>query len=240
MKSNAALSAVALLLAAASPSSFGLLASPGPRLLLQSHGAGGLQDDRDQNSTATAKKNLHLALQEVASALGLVDVALGTRSLAPRTPRAGRSESVLVPYETRWAPGEGLGLFATEPVKKGQKVWHFRPTDHLEITERDVPVLHQLLKAAHPEVAKWFLRWSYIKNDQIMLFERDDGRFTNDVSSSGKEEATLVSAGLEYCVAARDIQAGEELTEDYEESDMDWVPEWFRFLYKEFDPDGEY
>jgi len=122
-------------------------------------------------------------------------------------------------------------------VKKGEAIWRFRQEDFTEIYEHDIPVLRSLLKAVHnPEVAKWFLTWVWAKNESVMLFEASDERFVN--SSPGKQ-ATALGSDPNYSFAARDIEAGEEWTEDYTQDNFLPFPDWFVDLYDEFDP-GEF
>jgi len=177
---------------------------------------------------------LSMALEEVALALGVSKLG-GTQSFSPRAPHVGSCEGIPVPYEARWSPGKGLGIFFTKPVKKGEVIWRFRQEDFTEIYEHDVPVLRSLLKAVHhPEVAKWFLRWTWPKNETVMLFERSDERYCNH--ASGKK-ATALGSDENYSFAARDIEAGEEWTEDYTLDNVSWAPHWFGSLYDEFDPE---
>jgi len=184
-------------------------------------------------------QKLHMAVQNVALALG-VTTSGGTQSFAPRAPHVGRCEGILVPYEARWSPGKGLGIFLTKPVKKGEAIWRFRQEDFIEIYEHDMPALRSLLKAVHnPEVVNRFLTWTWasdahrgVKNETVVLFEASDERFVN--SAPGKQ-ATALGSDPNYSFAARDIEAGEEWTEDYTQDNFLPFPDWFDDLYDEFD-----
>jgi SET domain-containing protein len=105
-------------------------------------------------------------------------------------------------------PGAGIGLFAAEPLKKGQIVWNFTSW-HREFDPEDMDEL--------PEVAQdLVLFYGYFSQaDQCYALDVDNGRFTNH-----SEQPTLISAqsddGKLGCLqAARDIAVGEELTINY-------------------------
>ena len=115
---------------------------------------------------------------------------------------------LLVP--TRIAPSQihGIGVFALEPVAKGQAVWQFQQGLDMEFSPDIVDGL-----PAH--VQTFFSHYGYLDRQVkriILCF--DDARFVNH--SDDPNVATDYAQdpyGLD--VALRDISPGEELTMDY-------------------------
>lgn len=100
---------------------------------------------------------------------------------------------------------EGVGVFAAEPIAKGQIISRFDQTfDRLiprEDYERAPPFLKTLLDRyafPHPD------------NLDLIVYEVDNSRFMNH-SAAPNTDFSNFAAG----VALRDIAAGEELTCDY-------------------------
>jgi len=117
---------------------------------------------------------------------------------------------LLVPTYVAPSAIHGLGLFAAEPIPAGTVVWRFN-----SVLDR---VLDRAWAASLPEVAQQFLaRYAYRRGTQLVLCG-DDGRFVNH-----SDAPTLAERPDTASVAARDIAAGEELTEDYRAFDDDFV-----------------
>jgi len=117
---------------------------------------------------------------------------------------------LLVKTELRSSGIHGLGVFAVDPIPKGELVWEFTPgLDHaftLEVLTRLTPVQREQ-----------FLRHSYLdSNTKEYVYCADDGRFMNDSETPNTIEF-YADANDRYGanVAARNIAAGEELTCDY-------------------------
>lgn len=96
----------------------------------------------------------------------------------------------------------GLGVFAAEPIVKGDFVWTFDPVIDVEITEAQMADLPDAAR----EVA---LAHSFINEDGRMILSRDNAVFFNH----SDDPNTL--AGPDGNEALRDIAIGEELTESY-------------------------
>lgn len=98
-------------------------------------------------------------------------------------------------------PGAGLGLFAAEPIRAGETIWQFdKGADRIIC---DVP----------PGIPTEFVQcYGFAFSPLTFLLCVDDARFINhSCDPNGKSD------GPGLTVAARDIAAGEEITEDYRE-----------------------
>lgn len=96
----------------------------------------------------------------------------------------------------------GYGVFATRDIPKGTIVWALDPLDQ-RITPKQIeqmiePMKHQVLKYSYRnEHGEYILCW-------------DIGRYINH-----SFHANCVGTAYEIELAARDIKAGEQLTDDY-------------------------
>ena len=96
----------------------------------------------------------------------------------------------------------GLGVFASEPLKKGTPVWIFDPVIDQEITA-------QQLVALPDAVRDIVLSRSFVTEDGSIILSRDNGVFLNH------SENPTISDDADGSVTLRDVGQGEELTEDY-------------------------
>lgn len=100
----------------------------------------------------------------------------------------------------------GIGLFADQLIPKGTPVWKFMPNFDIEIIKDD------LLKLSEPARAQ-ALNYVYMNRQKgVYILCFDDARFFNhskDPNVSSSEDDSVTD------VALRDIQVGEELTQDY-------------------------
>jgi SET domain-containing protein len=103
---------------------------------------------------------------------------------------------------------QGNGIFAGEPVKKGQVIW--------ELMEGLDPVFDKSLLTTLPEPMRGFLnRYSYphhLYPDKIIL-DGDHGRFMNHSDTPNTDFKEIGSYGY----AIKDIAEGEEITCNYNE-----------------------
>jgi hypothetical protein len=114
--------------------------------------------------------------------------------------------------KTRIGPSKvaGTGLFADEFISKGTPVWRLEPGFDVKLTQAQFDAL--------PEVAqKAVLNYCYVEpNDGTYIMCMDDARFFNhsDVPnvSSGPGDDHIDRA-------LRDIEPGEEMTQDYRNFD---------------------
>jgi hypothetical protein len=100
------------------------------------------------------------------------------------------------------SPAIGYGLFATRLIPRGSITWAADPLDQI-ISPLQFAGLPEMLKAQA-------LKYSYLNGagDRILCW--DHARFINHSCA-----ATCLSPGFDFEIAVRDIQAGEELTDDY-------------------------
>lgn len=109
---------------------------------------------------------------------------------------------------------EGLGLFAASFIPKGTPLWKFDSRFDLLFERSEI--------AAFPETQRQLMeRYSYpvSSGSSVMIYETDNGRFVNH-----SEAPNMGCADPTLGVALRDIEAGEEITNDYAE----FWPEYFQ------------
>lgn len=105
---------------------------------------------------------------------------------------------------------KGLGLFADEPIAKGTVVWKFDGGLDQVFSEDFYATRNALLK-------NYLFTYAWLEEKGWILCA-DDARFMN--------HSALPSLGggkLPVSIALRDIEVGEELTEDYETFDLDFA-----------------
>mmetsp|Transcript_106771 Transcript_106771/g.189771 ORF Transcript_106771/g.189771 Transcript_106771/m.189771 type:complete len:253 (-) Transcript_106771:184-942(-) len=185
-------------------------------------------------SAVLRKQQIRTAIDSVAASLNWSmreDVA------SPHFEHTGKSTAFQVPYEVRNG-SRGLGLFLTKDVPKGQKVWTFRPGDNFKFYKSDMHVLQGLLEKAPEDVAKWLVRWSYqdLKyEDDCMLLELEDGRFTND--ANGATATMVASSNGNAMEAASHLSRGTELLEDYSEDGLNDLSHWWQPVWDKYGKD---
>jgi SET domain-containing protein len=107
---------------------------------------------------------------------------------------------------------EGIGVFAADPIRKGDLIWRLDPKFDVLFTEGDV--------AGWPlHMDEFIQRYCYRHRDMpaTWVLELDNGRFMNhsEVPNANFEE---FYSGY----ALRDIEIGEELTCNYFDFDVDF------------------
>jgi SET domain-containing protein len=107
---------------------------------------------------------------------------------------------------------QGLGLFTLEPIIKGTLIFRWDDRFGLKYTDEE--------KLALPQLAQDFIwRYGWHDRNSIWLVDLDDSRFINH---SNKPNMFVTCESNITSIAARDIEAGEELTENYESFDPDF------------------
>lgn len=106
--------------------------------------------------------------------------------------------------ETYLGPSEihGTGVFAATPLAKGTLVWIFN-------SMVDQKISFDQLRSVPARVREMLVSRSFVHTDGRIILSRDNGVFLNH------SEAPNLSGGLGGSTAVRDIEAHEELTEDY-------------------------
>lgn len=135
--------------------------------------------------------------------------------------------------EVRLSKIHGLGLFAKKLIPKGTVWWHAREKDVMIITKEQFIMLDSSVKSPQmEEFMTILLIYSYYERDlDALVFCLDDSRYvnhsTNPNSGAPKDQSAFCS------VALRDIQIGEEITEDYSGYTIcNWLKKYNSF----FDP----
>lgn len=108
----------------------------------------------------------------------------------------------------------GIGVFADEFIAKGTWIWRFQEGFDQMIDKSE------LIKLSEP-AKKQFLNYSYLSissNSYILAF--DDSRFFNHSDNPNCEEAEIPGEIESVTIAARDIEPGEELTDNYLKYDV--------------------
>lgn len=106
-------------------------------------------------------------------------------------------------------PQIGYGVFATRLIPKGTITW---VRDRLD--QAFTPAAIEQLPAAYQDI---LLKYSFIDGRGCFVLCWDHARFVNHSC-----EPTCRSAGYDFEVAIRDIQPGEELTDDYGSLNLEW------------------
>ena len=127
----------------------------------------------------------------------------------------------------------GFGLFAKKLIPKGTVWWHAREQDVMIITKDQFIMFDSSAKS--PQIENFMtilLNYSYCERDiEALIFILDNNRYVNH---SFKPNSGLTEDGTGLrSVAQRDIQIGEEITEDYSKYTIfNWLKKYNSF----FDP----
>lgn len=100
------------------------------------------------------------------------------------------------------SPTIGYGVFATADIPRGTIVY---VKDKLEIEL--TPEAFNTLDEHHKAIAE---KYSYIDENGIMILSWDNAKFVNH-----RCNCNTISTGYGFEIAIRDIQAGEEICDDY-------------------------
>jgi len=122
----------------------------------------------------------------------------------------------LVPVEVKKSSIDGMGVFALDKVRSGEVVWKFDKTHDRTLTVDEVASLTSEEKLAIDRIG--YL--SPITNRYVYPPEDDAARFTNHSLQNNLSVRVDKDVSEEpYFVANRDIEVGEELTNNYLEFD---------------------
>lgn len=110
---------------------------------------------------------------------------------------------------------EGIGVVAGQKINQGDIVWFFDPNYDILLEEKEY---EKMLSSLNEENRNIIKQYPY-KRGNCYIFCQDNAKFFNhsDTPNCGGES-------VNYCVALKDIEIGEELTENYfdfdEEADL--------------------
>ena len=123
---------------------------------------------------------------------------------------------LLVKTRLGQSPISGIGLFADQFIPKDTIIWKFTEGVDVKITDEK---LAELEKEYPLEDLRKYLYRS--KSSNLHILCGDDGRFINHSGQPNTLDTSEDNEGL--TIAARDIQAGEEITSDYNGFDKDFA-----------------
>jgi len=114
---------------------------------------------------------------------------------------------MLVPCYLAPSAIEGLGVYSTAPIRKGDIVWRFDDRFDRLISRADIA-------SAEPHLQAFFERYCYdlAEHPDHVGLDADEGRFMNHA-----DDPNLSFARIHEGLALRDVPVGEELTCDYRE-----------------------
>lgn len=185
-----------------------------------------LPDDLDVANSLTfhsGKQNLlaEIARQPQQSEFGhLVENSRGSQP-GGRVVFPGVFALLVVPTLVSVSSIHGIGLFASERVEKGERVWVFDPRFDLTFVPEEIPGLPRFIQAL-------LATHSFLCNTNgVRVISMDNDRWTNH---SPEPNSRLIKDDSEWGYhfsAARTICAGEEITNDYREfcDDIRDIPE---------------
>lgn len=104
---------------------------------------------------------------------------------------------------------DGLGVFAGQDVKKGDRIWTFVHGFDMALPSTDVD--------AFPDAAREYIKKYAFQEKGIVIFTGDNDRYTNH---SFTPNTYMAESG--DIIAKADIRQGEEITSDYREFDEKW------------------
>ncbi len=100
------------------------------------------------------------------------------------------------------SPEIGFGVVATEFIPKGTITW--------VLDSLDRSFTHQQIEAMHPMLQKMIHTYTYRSKEGHFVLCWDHGRYVNHSFKSN-----CLSTAYDFEIAIRDIQPGEQLTDDY-------------------------
>lgn len=99
-------------------------------------------------------------------------------------------------------PALGFGLVANRPIPRGTIIWALDSLDQVFPPER--------VGTMSPWELEMIEKWGYSTPDGSAILNWDGARFFNHSC-----DPSCMNAGMNFEIAVRDIQPGEELTDDY-------------------------
>ncbi len=138
-----------------------------------------------------------------------------------------RGQMLLVKTEVKNSPIAGVGLFAAEEINKGDIVWQYSPNTCLLFTNHQFQSLLNSFHKTERQLIEYYLTYGYYQEIvQSLVCCLDNGRYVNHSEQPTLSTPKDMPANMawQYSIALRDIQKGEELTENYTTYDScDWL-----------------
>jgi SET domain-containing protein len=108
---------------------------------------------------------------------------------------------------------QGLGVFASEPISRGQLFWGLNPKFDIFVDEREIELYP-------PHMRDYISRYSYphLEIAGVVVLDSDNGKYMNH-SLTPNTDFRVFDKGY----ALTDIAAGEEITCNYYEFDPGFV-----------------
>lgn len=132
-----------------------------------------------------------------------------------------------MPYELRPSPIAGHGIFATAPIARGTRVWRYDVG--VSVLEHDEASLRSRLESLSVEGIRDLLEHVYTWEGKAIEILDDAKVWNHDAqhnTGNHPDEASGMGDGVSS-YARRDIEAGEEMTDDY--ATFEELP-WFESL----------
>ena len=114
-------------------------------------------------------------------------------------------------YEIRKTDHYGKGLYALENIPVGTRIWSYKLNENVFEYDAEQSITH-LQNLPSLKAQQRFLDSSFGKGDVLCLII-DDGQYVNHAATPGCNCKTDLSTG--HCYASQNIQAGDQLFEDY-------------------------
>ena len=131
-----------------------------------------------------------------------------------------------VDYEVKESPGMGLGLFTKEFIPKNKLIWKYAPGCNVRCFNAEET--KEYINTLNKEDREFWLSHVYLDNDCVNEI-LDDAKYWNHSEDSNTCSGYLGDWTNTY--AKRDIQADEELLEDYGR----WqYPDWMMKIFEEY------
>ncbi len=136
-------------------------------------------------------------------------------------------EMLLVKTNVKASAISGMGLFADDAIQEGETVWQYTSQTCSLITNDQLNVFLQSYHKTEEKIIQYYLIYGYY-SAQVhgLILCLDNGRFVNHSEQPNLTYPLHISKdhAWKYSVAKREIQKGEELTEDYRTYDTnDWL-----------------
>jgi len=114
----------------------------------------------------------------------------------------------------------GIGLFADEFIPKGTIIWKFTPDFDLKFTKEQIKKFPKQVRE-YLEVYCWLS-----KKTGLYCFSSDNGKYFNHSKNPNSLSAYYEDEEEVVTKAIRDIQKGEEITDDYSTFEKGFKDDW--------------